>query len=609
MNETVKTNIERYIADIDPQYAILISGTWGTGKTFFIQRWITQYMNECNGEVQNEDERILPPIRISLFGTSSIQDIYERVRETLNPKLYKAVKLGTVIVDKASKILTGNELLDDIDIPFEVEMGIWKKSSKASKGRQLLVLDDLERSKVPIAEIFGFIDMFLNVYHFHVIVVGDESHISQEEKEIYKQYKEKVFGNTFYIECDVESAVTEFINESELLSPTAGEFYKNNRDLVIDTFYANGYKNLRTLRQSLHQFTFIYEELISGAELYKKELLANYLAISIELRNNPLCDLEQNIKNLRYGMCSKDSDFSYIVSKYQFIKGKYQIRIFKGFDFIVDAIKYGVLISDKINLEIEMRKNKSLSEQYRLYPLMSNEEFVQSTEVLCDYLDNDIESLHEYLLLLYFYCKVQYEGLVKEDKSRLQRCLDKCVNCLRSIKTLNEFVLYESVVRMIISSVSYETKVDSFSCISDVLLDIVLEQKKILKDDLTCVMENLTNENIDAFIEIIKGADPYNHSSYNMQPIFDKIDPEAFVNGYLSLSNNNKDKVFIYVGYRYQNIQNDQRLRCNLCIELSTLITIEEKLKERITHLELIDKLQVKKFILMMEDAIAELKK
>ena len=51
--------------------------------------------------------------------------------------------------------------------------------------------------------------------------------------------------------------------------------------------------------------------------------------------------LEQNIKNLRYGMCGKDSDFAYIVSKYQFIEGKYQIRIFKGFDFIVDAIKYG----------------------------------------------------------------------------------------------------------------------------------------------------------------------------------------------------------------------------------------------------------------------------
>lgn len=609
MNETVKTNIERYIADVDPQYAILISGTWGTGKTFFIKQWITQYANKCAGEVQNKDEKIPSPIQVSLFGTSSMQDVYERVREALNPKLYKFIKWGTFVADKAVQILTGSELLNDVDIPFEADMGIWKKSISTSKGRHLLVLDDLERSKVPIAEILGFIDMFLNVYHFHVIVVGDESHISQKEKEIYEQYKEKVFGNIFYIECDVESAVTEFISESESLSPTAGEFYKNNRDLVIDTFCATAYKNLRTLRQSLHQFTFIYEELISGAELYKKELLANYLAISIELHNNPLCDLEQNIKNLRYGMCGKDSDFAYIVSKYQFIEGKYQIRIFKGFDFIVDAIKYGVLISNKINLEIEMRKNKSLSEKYKLYPLMSNNEFVQNTEVLCDYLDNDIESLHEYLLLLYFYCKVQHEGLVKEDKSRLQRCLDKCVNCLRSVKTLNEFVLYESVVRLIISSVSYETKVDSFSNISDILLEVVLEQKKILKDDLTCIMEHLTNEKIDAFIQIIRGSDPYKHSAYSMQPIFDKIDAEAFVKGYIYLSNENKDKVFLYVGYRYQNIQNDQQLRRNLCVEIETLEAIEKKLKERLTHLELIDKLQVERFILMIDNAIVKLKK
>lgn len=609
MNEIVKTNIERYIADSNPQYAILISGTWGTGKTFFIKQWITQYTNKCHEEVQTEDERILPPIQVSLFGTSSIQDIYERVREALNPKLYKVFKWGTFVADKASKIITGCELLDDVDIPFEADMGIWKKSNKTSKGCHLLILDDLERSKVPIIEILGFIDMFLNLYHFHVIVVGDEKHFTQNQKDIYEQYKEKIFGNTFYIECDVESAVAAFINESKQFSPIAGEFYQNNRELVIDLFCATGYGNLRTLRQTLHQFTFIYDELIAGGEVYKKEVFANYLAISMELHNNSSCDLEQQIKSLRYGMCSKDSEFSQVVSKYQFVEGKYQARIFRGFDFIVDAIKYGKLISDRINLEIEMRKNKSISEKYRLYPLMSNEEFMQNTKVLCDYLDNDIENLHEYLLLLYFYCKVQHEGLVKKDKIRIQKSLDKCVNFLRSVKTLNEFVLYESVVRLIISSVSYETKVESFTTISDILLDVVLEQKKILKDDLTCIMEHLTNEKIDAFIQIIRGSDPYKHSAYSMQPIFDKIDAEAFVKGYIYLSNENKDKVFLYVGYRYQNIQNDQQLRRNLCVEIETLEAIEEKLKERLTYLELIDKLQVERFILMIDNAIVELKK
>ena len=455
----------------------------------------------------------------------------------------------------------------------------------------------------------GFIDMVLNLYHFHVIVVGDEKHFTQNQKDIYEQYKEKIFGNTFYIECDVESAVAAFINESEQFSPIAGEFYQNNRELVIDLFCATGYGNLRTLRQTLHQFTFIYDELIAGGEVYKKEVFANYLAISMELHNNSSCDLEQQIKSLRYGMCSKDSDFSQVVSKYQFIEGKYQVRIFRGFDFIVDAIKYGKLISDRINLEIEMRKNKSVSEKYRLYPLMSNKEFMQTTKELCDYLDNDIESLHEYLLLLYFYCKVQHEGLVPEDDIRLQKSLTKCIACLRGVKTLNEFVSYESIVRMIISSVSYEAQVDLFNDISEALLKVIHEQKKILKDDLTCIMEHLTNENIDAFIQIIRSADPYKHSTYSMQPIFDKIDTEAFVKGYILLSNENKDKVFLYVGYRYHNIQNNQQLRRNLCVEIGALEAIEEKLKERLTHLELIDKLQVERFISMIDNAIAELKK
>lgn len=607
MNEIVKTNIERYIADSNPQYAILISGTWGTGKTFFIKQWITQYMNKCHEEVQTEDERILSPIQVSLFGTSSIQDIYERVREALNPKLYKVFKWGTFVADKATKIITGCELFDDVDIPFEADMGIWKKSNKTSKGCHLLILDDLERSKVPIIEILGFIDMFLNLYHFHVIVVGDEKHFTQNQKDIYEQYKEKIFGSTFYIECDVESAVATFINESEQLSPIAGEFYQNNRELVIDLFCATGYGNLRTLRQTLHQFTFIYDELIAGGEVYKKEVFANYLAISMELHNNSSCDLEQQIKSLRYGMCSKDSDFSQVVSKYQFVEGKYQARIFRGFDFIVDAIKYGKLISDRINLEIEIRKNKSISEKYRLYPLMSNEEFMQNTKVLCDYLDNDIENLHEYLLLLYFYCKVQHEGLVKEDKIRIQKGLDKCVIYLRRAKTLNEFVLCESTVRLIISSVSYETQVDLFSNIGEALLNVVLEQKKILKDDLTCIMEHLTNEKIDAFIQIISGSDPYKYSAYSMQPIFDKIDAEAFVKGYISLSNENKDIVRVYIENRYERLQKSNGILKDLSPDKDNLQVICDKLKEAEEQLKLIDKLQVNKFITMLENAIAKL--
>ena len=43
MNENIVNSLEQYVEDVNPQYAILLSGSWGCGKTHFIEAWIKQY--------------------------------------------------------------------------------------------------------------------------------------------------------------------------------------------------------------------------------------------------------------------------------------------------------------------------------------------------------------------------------------------------------------------------------------------------------------------------------------------------------------------------------------------------------------------------------------
>lgn len=610
MNEVITENIDRYLKDNSPRYALLISGSWGCGKTHYIENWKKQYEEKLLESLCEEDKKkIIKPVKISLFGCSSINDIYERLREALNPKIYRAVKLTGFIAGAVSKGFLGSDVLEDANIPVQADLAVWDGFNKEAKGCRLLILDDLERCNVPIVEVFGFIDMFLNLYDFHVLVIGDDKHLQQDEEKIYNQYKEKIFGNVFLLQPDVDSAIDAFIREGKELSEQAGVLYDNNRNLIKDVFVASTYRNLRTLRQAMHQFAFICGELHDGADEYKSEVLANYLTMAIEYHNNQAINLETQIPLTGYGIFHRDDEFAKMTSKYQFVEGKYRISLFKGYGYILNSIKYGQSITQTINSVIEKRINKPLSEQYKHYCTMSNEEFKQKSEALRTYLACEITNLYEYIRVLFLYCKVQKERLIVSDREFVQECADKCVLVLRRVSNLNDFVAFESCVRQALSSVPFENEIKSFSEVRDKLMETIEYQKKNLPDQLTFIMEHLSDDNINLFKDVIMGADPYHHAQYELLPIFDKINPDAFVHGYLSLNNENKDIACVYISYRYERLANSSGLRERLLQDIYTMAQIAEMLKKKYNSLRYIDKLQVKKMVTMLETSITELQK
>jgi tRNA A37 threonylcarbamoyladenosine biosynthesis protein TsaE len=69
MNEHVKQSLKLYLEDTDPQYAILIKGDWGCGKTHFIKEWIKD---------QNQDNAsAYDVVYVSLFGLSTIKGLVD----------------------------------------------------------------------------------------------------------------------------------------------------------------------------------------------------------------------------------------------------------------------------------------------------------------------------------------------------------------------------------------------------------------------------------------------------------------------------------------------------------------------------------------------------
>ena len=622
MNENIVNSLEQYVKDVNPQYAILLSGTWGCGKTHFIEAWIDQYNQSHNIPTpkkhifrKQKAEIVIRPIKVSLFGLQTNTELIETINRELSPIVFNLKKYGLIVAKVVSRLTLKTDAFEGAKNPIEAEFSaldaLFPDNANVSiKGDKLLVFDDIERCKIPTAELFGFIDLLLHKYQCKIIIIGDETKYDGEEKNKYNQYKEKIIGQTLVVQKDSKAAFDAFTKELEGISKSAATFVKENQECVLDTFNASGYSNLRSLKQSLHQFAFLYAQLKDGAEDFKREVLANYVAISMELHNDPSLDWEKITYGIRLNFGNKDDESTRLKSKYQFIEGKHKVHLFVGFNNIYQALKNGVDITNDVNAEIDKRNKKPLYDTYKRYYQMSNADFTLNTNKVHEYLASPIVYLYDYIVTLYLYCKVQHEGLEPIDEDFVNDCIDKCIAMLNGVTNLNDFVSYESCVAQALSSASYEIEMPLFEKVKGCLRDVIYAQKINLKDNLTNILENLSDDKIEVFTNVIIGPDPYHHANYELQSIFDKINVDAFVNGFLSLSNENKEIVRVYIGHRYEQLRyTTGDLRTRLLPDKDNLQVICAKLKVAVKPLVSIDKLQVNKFISMVEDAIIELQK
>ena len=100
MNRNILTFLNEYAEIPDPQYAIMLRGAWGCGKTFFIRQWMEQLKNN-----RDADKLKWQPIYVSLYGLTTTQQITEQINKEISPWLYsKGMKLAKNVLKVASKI-------------------------------------------------------------------------------------------------------------------------------------------------------------------------------------------------------------------------------------------------------------------------------------------------------------------------------------------------------------------------------------------------------------------------------------------------------------------------------------------------------------------------
>lgn len=254
-----------------PQYALMLTGEWGCGKTFLVKKII---------DGRNDEANMRLAWYISLFGVKKAEDIDDKLFEAAHPilgdpKKKKWYSVGYNVLKSAAKHKYGIDLKD----MTEPVLKLFKKKDENPAGCQVLFVDDIERSSMDIKEIFGY---------FNPIIEGDTRVVFvANERELYAgndgymQIKEKTVGETYEIEPDYDEALENFWEEVTMKeSPSSDERKKQLSDIVRILEV----RNLRIVRQVVHQWAMFFRQLpkeFKEDDEFIGNLFEEYIVLSI----------------------------------------------------------------------------------------------------------------------------------------------------------------------------------------------------------------------------------------------------------------------------------------------------------------------------------------
>lgn len=365
MNEQITNYLEYYVKLDNPQYAVLLAGKWGCGKTYYGKNLLEKWKKS---EDSGTDSIILKPIYISLNGIGNISIITEKIKAEISPFLYsKGAKMAKSALQgllKASIRIDMNWDKDDDNggsIMFNPDLlDLFSTKDEKIKGKKILVFDDIERCKIKTEELFGYINIFVEHSGCKVILLADEEKIINNDNK-YKIIKEKLIGQTFEVKSEIDTAVDSFIKESCQVNNQLE--LKLCKELIIDLFNASQSENLRILRQALLDFyrltTFIEDKFVkhNRYEEFIKNLLTYFLIVYMEYKSgNEKINKFQNTLNAYLSKEKEDSEGKKLEMKYNLMLNKhliYNSMYILSIDTILNFIKSGNISIPEFNQILE----------------------------------------------------------------------------------------------------------------------------------------------------------------------------------------------------------------------------------------------------------------
>lgn len=602
MNSGIKNYLNEYVKQPDPQFAVLIKGDWGCGKTYFIKNWI-----------EKQSPEVLTPIYVSLYGLKHTKQITTAINRVLYPILYG--KLAT-ISKSIGKVLSGIVFKHEVDLDGDEDkdifinlgfdsLSILSSNDENIKSDKFLIFDDFERCQVELQELLGYINYLVEHCHCHVLIIGDISQIRDSHSR-FNAFKEKTIGREFILKPEYDDAIKSFVNE-----PQIGDFVKEHIENIKKTFEITQSKNLRVLRQCLYDFSRQQEQVNQpNDERYKDVMLSvlcSFITTYCEYKGKNGNDLSKwrKIINNTFKINEDNNEKERIMSVVNSIQSKYKtysssfaLGIFRT-DIVNEIISYienGYFITNYIN-ELIMPSTVSLKpswERFQSAELLQNNEFVSLyKEVLKDLVEQNIKSMYDLGTVigrLSYFEKKGINLIDSENKSLIKESLPKYLDKFTSVEEcFKAHTLFTQGLQYTILNSEHLNDNEFISEFENIYKTKMSE----LKTPITILLENLNDDNSHELNNIGELLLPDKSTTYEQIPIFNQVDIEKLFDNLKKLNNEGRNKFNNYIQNRYLLKYKMNTWDRNYSDELEALFKLKEMIDNEISHRKLIDKLSL----------------
>ena len=325
--EDLVESILDYIRAEYTDYAIMINGEWGSGKTYFWNHKIKPKI-----EAMQVNGKRLTPIYMSLYGISNLEEISKKIfietTQLMNKNLKKFMNSnGAGSIPEYAK--TGLDMANFFGVTQNGDRVDYAQFF--STDDKVLCFDDLERANVDVIDILGYINNFVEHDNIKTIIICNEKELSTKLKNSnlemktfiatylldkenklniktdkpmverirdtieyvfdkandYERIKEKLVGETFEYAPEfnyiINGLLMRYENDADLI-----RFLRENTNLITSTFNKSGTRNLRILKHALNNFKKIFDTVTKSYPNTNHRVLQTMLiftiAISFEIK-------------------------------------------------------------------------------------------------------------------------------------------------------------------------------------------------------------------------------------------------------------------------------------------------------------------------------------
>lgn len=217
--EELNKYMKNYVENDITGRAIMLTSAWGSGKSYYEKNILKKHLESDEGGKHD-------CVIVSLYGITNIADISKAIYVDLRTLIKESKSELATTAGVAAKIigktlLNGLTSIANVDIAKLSDDDFQKVYESINLTGKLIVLEDIERTKIDLIELMGYVNNLCECDGVKILLVANEEELSTLDKSnetdnsiksTYRKIKEKTVADTLQFSADYKQTINSIID-------------------------------------------------------------------------------------------------------------------------------------------------------------------------------------------------------------------------------------------------------------------------------------------------------------------------------------------------------------------------------------------------------------